>query len=243
MRGYTRKLVRASVRHRWMTLADRRPHLRRLAVVDPDGCPRASSPQKTSGASLLAVELPPGSRLDDTEKVTGQGVGEAAQDARGALGPHLRRPDPGLRTRSRARRRSRSTSCTGPTAERPRRSCRRGSPRCSPISRTFVLVSQGQRPARYFADHCWARHRRHQRDREPARERNALDSDHRKSDVDRRARAAGTAHRAKTAGCGRPRRLDRGAVRAPSVSRPSATSTPTSPNSTPATGSSRSGSS
>ncbi len=69
MRGYTR-LVRASVRHRWITHRRRRADLRRLALVDEAACRQASSRRTMSGRVLLAVELPPGSRLDDTDRVT-----------------------------------------------------------------------------------------------------------------------------------------------------------------------------
>ena len=59
---------------------------------------------------------------------------------------------------------------------------------------------------------------------------------HRESDVDGGARPAGTAHHAEASGRGRSRRLDRGACPRRSASRRSATSTPISPSSTPATG-------
>ncbi len=68
MRGYTR-LVRASVRHRWITLA--------LGAVtfaaslwSTQLLPSGFMPADDVGRALLAVELPPGSRLDDTDKVT-----------------------------------------------------------------------------------------------------------------------------------------------------------------------------
>ena len=67
MRGYTR-LVRASVRHRWITLL--------IGALIFAGSlwstrllPSGFIPSEDVGRALLGVELPPGSRLDDTDKV------------------------------------------------------------------------------------------------------------------------------------------------------------------------------
>ncbi len=68
MRGYTR-LVRASVRHRWITL-----FLGALifaaSLWSTKLLPSGFLPADDQGRVLLAVELPPGSRLDDTDRVT-----------------------------------------------------------------------------------------------------------------------------------------------------------------------------
>ena len=48
----------------------RRADLRRVAVVDAAAAVRASSPPTIMARALLAIELPPGSRLDDTDRVT-----------------------------------------------------------------------------------------------------------------------------------------------------------------------------
>ncbi len=68
MQGYTR-LVRASVRHRWITLligalifAGSLWSIRLL--------PSGFIPAEDVGRVLLAIELPPGSKLDDTDRVT-----------------------------------------------------------------------------------------------------------------------------------------------------------------------------
>jgi hydrophobe/amphiphile efflux-1 (HAE1) family protein len=68
MRGYMR-LVRASVRHRWITLL--------VGALIFAGSlwstrllPSGFIPADDVGRALLAVELPPGSRLDDTDRVT-----------------------------------------------------------------------------------------------------------------------------------------------------------------------------
>ena len=74
------------------------------------------------------------------------------------------------------------------------------------------LVRQGQRPARHLADHRRAGHRRDQRHRQPTRQRDELDPDHRESDIDRGARSARIAHRAQAPDRRRSRRFDRGPV-------------------------------
>ncbi len=68
MHGYTR-LVRASVRHRWITLL--------IGALIFAGSlwstrllPSGFIPADDVGRVLLAVEMPPGSRLDDTDRVT-----------------------------------------------------------------------------------------------------------------------------------------------------------------------------
>ncbi len=68
MKGYTR-LVRASVRHRWITMF--------IGVLIFAGSiwstrllPSGFIPAEDQGRVLLAVELPPGSKLDDTDRVT-----------------------------------------------------------------------------------------------------------------------------------------------------------------------------
>ena len=68
MQGYTR-LVRASLRHRWITL-----FLGTLVFAgslwSTRVLPSSFIPVDDVGRVLLAVELPPGSRLDDTDRVT-----------------------------------------------------------------------------------------------------------------------------------------------------------------------------
>ncbi len=68
MRGYTR-LVRASVRHRWITLA-LGAVIFAASLWSTQLLPSGFMPADDVGRALLAVELPPGSRLDDTDKVT-----------------------------------------------------------------------------------------------------------------------------------------------------------------------------
>ncbi len=68
MRGYT-ALVRWSVRHRWITFAAG------IAIFvgslwSTQLLPSGFIPAEDSGRTLLAVELPPGSRLVDTDRVT-----------------------------------------------------------------------------------------------------------------------------------------------------------------------------
>ncbi|MGO9419494.1 efflux RND transporter permease subunit [Roseiarcus sp.] len=68
MRGYTR-LVRASVRHRWITLTIG-ALIFAASLWSTQLLPSGFIPADDVGRALLAVELPPGSRLDDTDKVT-----------------------------------------------------------------------------------------------------------------------------------------------------------------------------
>ncbi|SDR50801.1 hydrophobe/amphiphile efflux-1 (HAE1) family protein [Rhizobiales bacterium GAS113] len=73
MRFYTR-LVRASVRHRWITLFGGLL-LFVASLMSTQLLPSGFVPAGDVSRSLLAIELPPGSRLDDTDKVT-QGIAD-----------------------------------------------------------------------------------------------------------------------------------------------------------------------
>jgi hydrophobe/amphiphile efflux-1 (HAE1) family protein len=68
MRFYTR-LVRASVRHRWITLAAG-VMIFVASLAATRLLPSGFLPADDQGRALLAIELPPGSRLDDTDRVT-----------------------------------------------------------------------------------------------------------------------------------------------------------------------------
>ncbi len=68
MRGYTR-LVRASVRHRWLTLIFG-AMIFAASLWSTRLLPSGFIPADDVGRVLLAVELPPGSRLGDTDRVT-----------------------------------------------------------------------------------------------------------------------------------------------------------------------------
>ncbi len=68
MRGYTR-LVRASVRHRWITLVIG-ALIFAASLWSTKLLPSGFMPADDVGRVLLAVELPPGARLDDTDNVT-----------------------------------------------------------------------------------------------------------------------------------------------------------------------------
>ncbi len=68
MRGYTR-LVRASVRHRWLTLFVGAA-IFAASLWSTQLLPSGFIPADDYGRALLAIELPPGSRLDDTDRVT-----------------------------------------------------------------------------------------------------------------------------------------------------------------------------
>src|SRR6202522_3484642 len=67
MRFYT-SLVRASVRHRWLTLLAG-VMIFAAALWSTQLLPSGFIPADDLGRALLAVELPPGSRLDDTDRV------------------------------------------------------------------------------------------------------------------------------------------------------------------------------
>ena len=103
MRGYTR-LVRASVRHRWITLFIG-ALIFAASLWSTRLLPSGFIPADDVGRVLLAVELPPGSRLDDTDRVTRTISEKLRRHAGSALGADLRRPDPRRRGASRARRR------------------------------------------------------------------------------------------------------------------------------------------
>jgi hydrophobe/amphiphile efflux-1 (HAE1) family protein len=68
MRGYTR-LVRASVRHRWVTLLIG-ALIFAASLWSTRLLPSGFIPADDIGRILLAIELPPGSRLDDTGRAT-----------------------------------------------------------------------------------------------------------------------------------------------------------------------------
>src|SRR5579871_3168383 len=68
MRFYTR-LVRASVRHRWITLFAGAVVFA-ASLWSTQLLPSGFLPADDQGRVLLAVELPPGSRLDDTDRAT-----------------------------------------------------------------------------------------------------------------------------------------------------------------------------
>jgi multidrug efflux pump subunit AcrB len=68
MRSYTR-LVRASVRHRWLTLFAG-ALIFAASLWSTQLLPSGFIPPDDYGRALLAIELPPGSRLDDTDRVT-----------------------------------------------------------------------------------------------------------------------------------------------------------------------------
>jgi len=70
MRFYTR-LVRGSVRHRWITLAAGLV-LFVASLMSTKLLPSGFIPAEDLARTLLAIELPPGSRLDDTDRVTRQ---------------------------------------------------------------------------------------------------------------------------------------------------------------------------
>ncbi len=68
MRAYTR-LVRTSVRHRWITLV-LGAIIFSASLWSTRLLPSGFMPADDIGRVLLAVELPPGSRLDDTDRIT-----------------------------------------------------------------------------------------------------------------------------------------------------------------------------
>ena len=90
MRAYTR-LVAWSVRHKFVTLV-----LGLLffagSIASTGLLPSGFLPEEDINRTLFVVELPPGSRLDDTVTVTDGVVGEGARAAGGALRLRQRRP-------------------------------------------------------------------------------------------------------------------------------------------------------
>ncbi len=98
MQGYTR-LVRASLRHRWITLFARRAHLRRLAVVDAGSAVELHSGRRR-GARSARGRAAAGLAARRHRPRHPRGGGEAARDAGSALGADLRRADPRRRRRA-----------------------------------------------------------------------------------------------------------------------------------------------
>jgi multidrug efflux pump subunit AcrB len=85
MKSYTR-LVRTSVRHRWITLFVG-ALIFAASLWSTRLLPSGFLPADDQGRALLAIELPPGSRLDDTDRVT-RGISEklrAMPEVRSAL--------------------------------------------------------------------------------------------------------------------------------------------------------------
>src|SRR5208337_2114269 len=85
MRFYTR-LVRGSVRHRWITLFFG-ALIFAASLWSTSLLPSGFIPADDLGRALLAIELPPGSRLDDTDRVT-RAISEklrAMQEVRSSL--------------------------------------------------------------------------------------------------------------------------------------------------------------
>ena len=212
MRFYTR-LVRASVRHRWITLFAG-ALIFAASLWSTQLLPSGFIPPDDYGRALLAIELPPGSRLEDTDRVT-RAISDklrAMPEVRSALifgGKLLGGTDDEPRKATiiiNLVHKSKREASQQDMQLQDRRASRRSAGHS-------LLVPQGQRPARPAAHHRRPRHQRHQRHREPDRERDALDSHDRKPDLDRGARAAGIAHRAEASGRGRSRGLDRGFVR------------------------------
>ena len=79
MRFYTR-LVRASLSHRWLTLFAG-SYIFAASLWSTQLLPSGFVPADDYGRALLAIELPPGSRLEDTDRVTRAISGTAAGHA------------------------------------------------------------------------------------------------------------------------------------------------------------------
>ncbi len=210
MRGYTR-LVRGSVRHRWITLIVG-ALIFAASLWSTKLLPSGFMPADDIGRVLLAVELPPGSRLDDTDTVT-RAISEklrAMPEVRSALifggqilggGAEPRKATFVInfvhKSEREATQKDLQTRIGAMLADQP-------------DIRFWFLKDNGQRDLSLIIagpDIDVINDTANQ----IASEMRG-DPDHRESDLDRGARSAGTAHRAEAAGRGRPRRLDGGAV-------------------------------
>ena len=207
--------------------------------------PQGFLPAQDTARSLLAMELPPGSQLAYTEKVTEEIVARLRK--RPEIREHIRRRRPGAagNARSAARRadhqlhaedRPHSAHHPAPARTRDRQGARKR-------SRYPLLVPRRKRPARDLAGGDRRRQQHRQQRRQRTGDPDEADSDHRQRDLGNRARPAGTC------ASGRARNWRRGsasppkACRRPSASRPSATSARRWRSSTPATARCRSASS
>ena len=210
MRFYTR-LVRGSVRWRWVTLFDRRADLRGLAVVDAAVAVRLHS-RRRSGARAAGGGVAAGLATRGHRPRHPRDFRQAEGDAGGALGAGVRRPDP----------RRRLGAAQGELRHqlRPQVEARGDAEGIAdphlafmadmPDLRFWFMKDNGQRDLQLIvagrdidqindtANQLASEMRTHPDAGEP--------------DLDRRARPPGTADRAAPSGRRRSRRLDRGAV-------------------------------
>ncbi len=210
MRGYTR-LVRGSVRHRWITLFVG-ALIFAASLWSTSLLPSGFMPADDVGRVLLAVELPPGSRLDDTDKVT-RAISDklrAMPEVRSALifggqllggGSEPRKATVVInfvhKSEREATQKDLQTRIGAMLADQP-------------DIRFWFLKDNGQRDLSLIVagpDIDVINDTANQ----IASEMRG-DPDHRESDLDGGARSPGAARHAEAPGGGRPRRLDRGAV-------------------------------
>ena len=205
--------------------------------------PQGFLPAQDTARSLLAMELPPGSQLAYTEKVTEDIVARLRKRPEVQERLRRRRPRAAGHAGGAPRRADHQLHAEGRAQDHPARARARDRQRARERSRHPLLVPRRERPARDLA----GRDRRRQQHRRQRRQRTGdadeADSDHRQRDLGNLARPA------RTCASGRGRIWRRGsasppkACRRPSASPPSATSGRRWPSSTPATGWCRSASS
>ena len=240
MRAYTR-LVGWSVRHKYRHLPARPRASSPPRSARRTSCPSASCRRATMARSLFVVELPPGSRLDDTKAGDRPACGAPARDAGSAL-------------RLRQRRRAASGQEGGAARDLTVELCAEGrarasaapargaaSPACSATCRTSAS-SRSTTTASAALQLIVSRTRpgRRHRDGGEAAARDGDDPDLSNAALDGAAEPARDPHPAEARARGRARRLDRRRSPRRCASAPSATSARTSPSSMPATGRCRS---
>ena len=139
MRFYTR-LVRGSVRWRWVTLFVG-ALIFAASMWSTRLLPSGFIPADDHGARVAGGRIAAGLAAGGHRPRHARDLRPAEGDAGGALGAGVRRPDPRRRARSRARRASSSTSSTSRSARRRRRSCRPASPASWPTCPTCASGS------------------------------------------------------------------------------------------------------
>ncbi|MGY4300182.1 multidrug efflux pump subunit AcrB [Bradyrhizobium sp. i1.4.4] len=169
--------------------------------------PQGFLPAQDSARSLLALELPPGTQLAYTEKVTEDIVRTPAQAAGGE--EHLRRwrARPAGHPGSPARLSDHQLHAQGQPRHHPARARILDQPGAGERSRHPLLVPRRERPARHLAGRDRRRRQHRQQRRQRARDADEADSDDLQRDLGNHARAARAAHRAARRSRRAPRRL------------------------------------
>ncbi len=194
LRGY-HKLVTWSVKHYFITVLIGFG-IFAASIWSITLLPQGFLPAQDSARSLLAIELPPGTQLAYTEKVTEDIVArlrkrpevksifvDGGRVPPGTAGSPPRRPDHQLHAQERPR-------------HYPARAGILDQPGDREHPRHPLLVPRRERPARDLAGRHWRRRQHRQQRRQRTRDADEADSHHRQRDLGDLAGPTGAAHRA-----------------------------------------------